>query len=254
LLEAVRPKIDGYLLALLRDQVFTAADFHEDARGACRLLPPLTHELAQTLPAWRELIAPVAEHVARLFLGSAGDAISHPTPLSQANRRADRARRHQRPSHQPAPSRPSKLEPRCKRCGGELPHRDRVYCDDCLPHYQRDRYEAFVAAGRTHRQKQTAAGIDPSHGGPAGESRAANRRRRRAEQREWEASHTDRHLTDPEWFARELLPALQQVPLYTLARATGLSNGYVSQIRRGLKTPHPRHWAQLAAVAGVADG
>jgi hypothetical protein len=174
-----------------------------------------------------------------------------PTPLTQTNRRNDRAHRHRRlPTSQPLPQ--PQPEKRCRRCGGQLPHRDRVYCDDCLPHYQRDRYEAFLAAGRTHSREQLAAGIDPSHGGPAGERRAANRKRQRAEQREWEASHTD-HVTDPEWFARELLPALQQIPLYTLARATGLSNGYLSQIRLALKTPHPRHWENLVRAAEASS-
>ena len=55
LMEAVRPSVDRYLLALLRDRVFRASDFYETQRGNCRLLAPLTHELAETLPAWRRL-------------------------------------------------------------------------------------------------------------------------------------------------------------------------------------------------------
>jgi hypothetical protein len=65
--------------------------------------------------------------------------------------------------------------------------------------------------------------------------------------RDWDASAAD-HPTDPDWFRREILPALQNVP-YSLVRATGLTHGYLSQIRRGLKTPHPRHWARLATAA-----
>jgi CRISPR-associated protein Cas1 len=48
LMEAVRPSVDRYLHALLRDRVFRASDFYETQRGICRLLAPLTHELAET--------------------------------------------------------------------------------------------------------------------------------------------------------------------------------------------------------------
>jgi hypothetical protein len=144
--------------------------------------------------------------------------------LTQANRRADPSRRRHQPNQSSATARPPKPERRCKRCGGQLPHRDRVYCDDCLPHYQQERYQAFLAAGRAHKKTLKAIGDDPSHSGPACRSGS-----------------------------REILPRLQEIPLYTLALATGLSHVYLSQIRRGRKTPHPRHWAKLAMAAGVRD-
>ena len=251
LMEPVRPHVDRYLYALLTDRVFAAADFHETRRGSCRLLPPLTHQLAETLPAWRQLVAPVAEQVARLFLQHTGDPGGRPTPLTQTNRRADRARRHQRPLQQPVAVRPPKPERRCKRCGGELPHRDRVYCDGCLPFAERDRYQALAAMGRARRSAITATGSDPSHGGRAAARRSMSQIRRNAELREWQASGGDQP-TDPEWFRCEVLPYLDDVSLTVLARATGLSTGYVSQIRRGFRTPHPRHWLKLAAAANVA--
>jgi hypothetical protein len=52
-------------------------------------------------------------------------------------------------------------------------------------------------------------------------------------------------IADQDAFAREILPAIQQLPLSDLVCATGLTHGYLSQIRRALKTPHPRHWAAL---------
>jgi hypothetical protein len=53
-------------------------------------------------------------------------------------------------------------------------------------------------------------------------------------------------------FAREILPGLPRVPLSELARATGLTAGYLSQIRRGAKIPHPRHWPVLLAALSRA--
>jgi CRISPR-associated endonuclease Cas1 len=247
LMEAVRPSVDRYLLALLRDRVFRMSDFYETQRGSCRLLAPLTHELAETLPAWRKLIAPVAERVTALLLEREPTGVNLPTPLTQANRRADRARRH---NHAKTPVRlaPPRPERRCKRCGGELPNRTRVYCDDCLPHYQRDLYQALAEAGRAAVTKQRAEGIDPSHGGAAGEKRGATMSRRKRELQEWKVAHPGT-IVDPEVFAREILPAIQGVPVSELVRATGLTVGYLSLIRRGAKVPHPRHWNALR-IAG----
>jgi CRISPR-associated protein Cas1 len=250
LMEALRPNIDRYLLALLRDRVFRAADFHETGRGNCRLLPPLTRELAETLPAWRRLVGPVAEQTARLFLQAAGPAGRAPTPLSQENRRADRDRRSGRPTHPPTAARPARPERRCHRCGGPLPHRDRTYCDTCLPHYQHDRYQAFRAAGQAQKQAERAAGTDPSHGGDAAARRGATRRTRAAEQAAWEKAnpHVD---ADRTVFEREILPLIQEVSLSQLARATGLTGGYLAQVRRGAKVPHQRHWPALRRVGAT---
>jgi hypothetical protein len=44
---------------------------------------------------------------------------------------------------------------------------------------------------------------------------------------------------------RFILPFIQEVPLSHLQQATGLSLRYVSLIRRGERTPHPRHWRAL---------
>jgi CRISPR-associated endonuclease Cas1 len=52
LMEAARPHVDRYLLALLRDRVFQLSEFHHTRQGSVRLLPPLTKELIETMPAW----------------------------------------------------------------------------------------------------------------------------------------------------------------------------------------------------------
>jgi hypothetical protein len=162
------------------------------------------------------------------------------TSLTGANRRADRARRHNH-TNTPIQAGVPRPDRRCKRCGGELPHRGRVYCDDCLPHYQRDLYHAFAETGRAAIAQKRAEGVDPSHGAAAGEKRGAAMARRRREARNWNAEHPGK-IVDPELFAREILPSLQGVPLSALVRATGLTYGYLSQIRSGKRVPHMRHW------------
>lgn len=48
-------------------------------------------------------------------------------------------------------------------------------------------------------------------------------------------------------FEHETLPKIQRVALKVLMQATGLSKGACSLIRRGIVTPHVRHWAVLAS-------
>jgi hypothetical protein len=78
------------------------------------------------------------------------------------------------------------------------------------------------------------------------ERRAARNVQRKRENKEWEMTYGK--VMDMSTFAREILPLIRAVPLSQLMRATGLSLRYCSQIRRGEKTPHPRHWAALLAA------
>jgi hypothetical protein len=63
------------------------------------------------------------------------------------------------------------------------------------------------------------------------------------------ASTARSKVVDLSAFQRDILPLIQGVPLSRLQRATGLSLRYVSLIRRGERTPHPRHWKALIGAA-----
>jgi hypothetical protein len=54
-------------------------------------------------------------------------------------------------------------------------------------------------------------------------------------------------------FVREILPTIQSLPLSDLVRATGLTHGYLSTVRRGEKVPHPRHWPALRLAGEVSS-
>lgn len=134
--------------------------------------------------------------------------------------------------------------PQCKACGGEVPHSDRDYCDTCLPAYQQEQFEQrFAGSGLAKIEELRAEGRDPTHGGEARAKRGTTNAKRKAELREWEQQYGK--LVDLTAFEREILPLIQKVPLSRLMKTTGLSLRYVSQIRRGEKTPHPKHWEQL---------
>jgi hypothetical protein len=66
-IEEVRGDADSFLLDLLEDREFTARDFGELPNGICRIAAPLTHELALTLPHWRECLRPIAARLAQTF-------------------------------------------------------------------------------------------------------------------------------------------------------------------------------------------
>jgi CRISPR-associated endonuclease Cas1 len=104
LMEPVRPKVDGFVLDLLAGRAFKKTDFFETREGICRLMPPLTHELAETGPIWARQLGPVTEQVAqKLFDGwhtgrkqaARSKAVPSrqktlPTPLTESNRSAGR--------------------------------------------------------------------------------------------------------------------------------------------------------------------
>jgi CRISPR-associated endonuclease Cas1 len=118
LMEPVRPEVDAFVLDMVERRTFRKAEFTETSDGHVRLLAPLTHELAETMPRWAESLGPVAEHVAHV-LGKAMDGTySAATPLTsrrhrdaqalvkarkvEATRRAAAGRVLQRPLTQPA--------------------------------------------------------------------------------------------------------------------------------------------------------
>lgn len=245
LMEAVRPDVDAYVLELLQSHTFSRKDFAETARGVCRINPPLSHELAETSQHWGRLIAPVVEAVAKQLAGAPGSRVDTlTTPLTDTNRSATRKRR--RAAARPRPPKP---KDNCRGCGGPIPGRQRLYCDDCLPERRRDHDSGLNQVALNAIKARRAVGDDPTHGGTAARKRAEKNRARLAEERAWEDTH-DR--PDPVLFATEILPAIQAVRTCDLERATGLSRRYLAMVRRGEQTPHPRHWdALLAAVAAT---
>ncbi len=98
-IEAVRPKVDAFVLDFLKSRAFKKTDFFETREGVCRVMPSLSKELMTTGPIWAKELGPVVEHVAMTLF----DAETHPsdsqrrprrnrvpTLLTEANRRLGR--------------------------------------------------------------------------------------------------------------------------------------------------------------------
>ncbi|MDP9367434.1 MAG: CRISPR-associated endonuclease Cas1 [Chloroflexota bacterium] len=252
LMEAVRPEVDGWLLSTLRARTFRKADFHETREGICRLMPALAKLVAETMPRWAEAVAPVTEGVARALMESAtrGAAVQLATPLRGANRRVGRGT--VRGAARRKDKRDVALPLACEACGGVLAQGARSYCDDCLPAHRVEQAVEWSAEGVSTLARLRMDGRDPAHGDAAGRKRGARNATHVAAITAWDSERGDEPV-DLHTFARDILPRLQSVPLRLMAEATGLSEGYCSFVRRGQKTPHPRHWPNLMRLTEATD-
>ena len=240
LMEAIRPDVDAYLLDLIEGHVFRSGDFRETRAGVCRCLPvsagvcrvnpPLTHHLATTLNLWYDLAAPVAEGTIRIIT----DGADTDTHLTQNNRR-------------PEPSTPRRsavelLLVHCLECGSPTTQ-TRKLCDTCRDDKRGNARLEKLASLR-------ASGADPAHGGDAAKQRGESNREHQLNVAAW---NTANQSPDPRIYRETILPGLQNVPIADIAAATGLTPGYCSFIRRGIKTPHPRHWLALEHLSTSTD-
>jgi hypothetical protein len=81
---------------------------------------------------------------------------------------------------------------------------------------------------------------------------AATQRRQQTARWSWQPSSQPSWLTDAA-FTNQILPRLASTSLSEIASAIGVSIPYASDIRRGRRQPHPRHWEVLAKLAGMSE-
>jgi CRISPR associated protein Cas1 len=144
LMEPVRSAVERYVLDLICTRTFRRGDFAETADGHVWLLTPLTLELAETMPAWANEVAPWAERVAHTLGRVIAGKWSPTAPLTGARRRlaqakvrerrslafrqlANRDAHHQRPDVAAGLA----LAATCQECGNPIPGRFRRYCPSC---------------------------------------------------------------------------------------------------------------------------
>lgn len=246
LMEAIRPNVDRFVLGLLQSHTFTAKDFFETRQGVCRVLPPLTHQLAESAGEWTKLVAPHAEAIAQACIGKVkagkGPGPAVPTLLTQANRSAGRPSKRASESDVGKAVTP-RLAAACQECGTFLENRARKYCDACAPERQIASVAMFAKAGPAKLAQLRAEGNDPTKTEAARVKQGQRNRENYRANAAWDQAHAGEVTTVD--FAQDILPGLQELPLSTIMRATGLSLRYCSLIRQGKKVPHQRHWAVL---------
>jgi hypothetical protein len=279
-MEAVRPAVDGYVLDLFRVRPLTKADFAEDRRGVLRVLPPLTHRIAEAMPTWALALGPVVEHVSRILSMSSPYDVSVPSVLSRDKHKAAAARRFARPAPSTRRNLPSSgpnpggLAPRakqrqrpgvsaqpllprrtCRGCGQVLPALEqdhaatrRWWCDVCRPERRAELDDRMrSAASLVAEQHRVETGVLPAHTDEAqGRRRDANRRRQLA-RLAWEADHGG-ESPDVDWYSEQIAPRLADLSLTEIAGALGVSTSSASKFRRGLRVPASRHWPALTSL------
>jgi CRISPR-associated endonuclease Cas1 len=248
-MEPVRPEVDGFVLELLATRVFAVADFVETREGSCRLAPDLARILANTAPRWAARVRPIVatmalelEHTAASPKKTGAREVGRfPGMLQRRTRGGGSREAHTSPA------------PRCRECGASISRARYAKCLAC--DQERREHVAPHLGGRAVLAGLRAAGTDPAHGGQAGGKRSAIAIQRHAEAL---AATGRERITSEERdkFRHEVLPLLSNVTVGTLSRVTSLSKTYCSFIKRGLSTPHPRHWRALKRLTttGSARG
>jgi hypothetical protein len=223
---------DAFVLDLLERRTFRRGDFAETDDGQCRILAPLTHELAEMMPTWAEALAPVAERVAHTLGRAMAGKYVPVTPLTtdrhrraqavvKARKATSKAVAASTATRQRASKKLASAAWSCPDCGRQVTNHRHVRCDSC------------IAAD----PRQT-----PELRGRRGAAIAARKQMQRAISGAAEPP-------DPDYFRREILPRLAGVKLTDIMEATGISKAFASQVRSGRFTPHVSTWAALAELA-----
>jgi CRISPR-associated endonuclease Cas1 len=238
LVEPVRPLVDEYVLNLVKTHTFTRRDFAETRDGCCRILEPLSHELAATMPTWAAAVAPHAVAVAHLLVSAADGVVRVRTPLTG------------RPRSAPTKARRSPVAPRpavaCPDCGGPLGDRRRLRCASCTDNNRPAVTRSRIAATRELiTTLETSKITGDKHRRELGAARSALNRQLADL---WDLEHAGQTV-DPEVFRTRLLPGLEAVPVSRIREALSIGNDAAWRIRNGTLTPHPRHWGALASLS-----
>lgn len=247
ILEPVRPVIDAYVFQLARDHTFSRADFFENRKGECRLMPSITRQLSETAGRWAALVQPIAHRVARRLERAGASAvasqpaISRELPADKLQSRLPQLLRSRQPvQHIPTPD--ASIN-RCRRCGATLALKRRKYCPTCISALPAMATEHALLALR-RRQR------DEGGTGPSDETRQLigdARSRRAADIRAWEAAHPV--IPASHVFAQTVLPLLEGVRAQDVRDATELSISYCRRVLRGQYIPHPMHWDSIKALS-----
>jgi len=237
LMEPVRPQVDAFLLDWITSQPLRREWFFEQRDGSCRLMASFAVRLSESSPAWRQMLAPIAEWVSRILWTTFKHDrkwMSAPTHLTQSKRREAKGYPH--PPSLSLPQPPNL----CRICGKKAT-RGHERCGSCIAPIHTERLIKTGAKGRLLAQRPEAKA-----------KRFASRLRHVAAIRAWKPSDLPEWLSQ-ETYRRDILPRLAPLKLPTLMAAMGISKPYAINIRSGKRIPHPRHWELLAKLAGLSN-
>jgi CRISPR-associated protein Cas1 len=246
-IEPLRPDVERFCLGLVASRVFHRGDFLEQIDGSVRLGPALRADLTATLPRWAELAGPIVERVTHALADASDRPIPKSTPITSRKRRAvaavSSAPRRKPKAQQPAPRLKRVRQPalplahRCKGCGTDLDHHQRVYCSRCWPSHREE-------AGRRGSARAREALDNPEVRRLKGAAISGGRvaaRDARIRAAGWQ----------PEDWEERIRPGLRArgVTAAQVREATGVSLNTAYRALQGRQVPNARHWSALASLA-----
>jgi hypothetical protein len=238
LMEAIRAQVDAFLVDWITRETLKREWFFEQRNGNCRLMASLAARLSETAPTWGRAVAPVAEWLAQTLWASgrktSRSQLRLPTHLTQRHR--SEAQGVKGLPLNPTPK-PEKI---CRICGEALKH-GHSYCAPCA---------------RTESSKNMLEGARlgriATHTPEAEALRGATQRRQADALRRWRPSDLPGWLTE-DMYEKRVQPALQQLTVSAIASALSVSLPYATDIRKGRRRPHPRHWQALATLVNLGE-
>ncbi|PYV67852.1 MAG: CRISPR-associated endonuclease Cas1 [Acidobacteria bacterium] len=237
LMEAIRPKVDAYVLDWVLSQPLRRDWFFEQRDGNCRLMASFAIRLTETAGMWSRAVGPVAEWVTQQLWSTTRKRTQSnlpPTRLTQTHRREAKGLS----SVSTALVAP-RLENLCRGCGKAIADR-RTHCANCAVSTATKRLVKAAKIGRAAARN------------PEARAKHAESERRHAQARSaWDASMQPGWLTS-EVFSQKIQPLLADVSTSAIRSRIGVSRWYAGRIRQGYR-PHPRHWQLLAELVGVPD-
>ena len=237
MMEAVRPDVDSFVLEWIKRVPLKREWFFEQRDGNCRLMAPFAEQLAKTARMWRSAVAPLAEWIAQTLWLSIGKPSNQPGPGTRLTHGRNRVARGLPFLPPPEPAVPPQGV--CRICGTLLQH-ERKFCLNCFPTANTERILAAAPAGWVATQKASAQAL-----------RAESMRRHEAGKAAWNASNHPKWLTE-EAYGQRIQPLLKKISTSRISTTLGVTWAYASNIRRGERLPHPRHWEKLAELVGVS--
>jgi hypothetical protein len=231
---------DRWVLEVVGTRAFRKSDFYETERGVFRVGADLARSMADMLPVWRRVLAPVVEEVAIMIGGSSERPVRVATKLTESPRGSGRGNvRAQR-----------RLFAACRSCGPILDDPDRTVCDECLADLDAERTAKLAATGKATLAVMRSSPDDPARSPEATAKKREKSRSTSLAMRAWEREHGN---SDPEVYDREIRPVIQRMTVPQLMKLTGLSQFHCWKVRKGDRRLHARHWTSVLGAAVGSD-
>jgi CRISPR-associated endonuclease Cas1 len=236
LMEPIRPQVDAYLLDWLIRGPLKRDWFFEQRDGNCRLMGSFAARLSQSASMWRHALAPFAEGIARsIWCANTNRRPSEilSTPLTQTRKRESRG------SLSNDPQKPEIVQTNvCGICGKNIKTIHK-YCRLCATTIRRENVQKVSVLGRM-----------ATHGPRAQAKRARTQRMQMAARKGWDPASAPDWL-NKQFYVAKIQPALERLQVRVIQLGLGVSEPYALRIRKGICTPHPRHWEKLARMGNI---